>query len=115
MRLSGYVVVISLVTGLLPTASVLAETDAQFAAIAHLGDLNGVALHCRFLDQTERMKAGLVEILPKKRQLGEYFDVHTNMAFMDFIGKHASCPDRGDFSRRVGEALQVLRVEFSAE
>ncbi len=115
MRLSRYIIVITLITGLSVSSSAIAESDAQFAAIARLGDLNGVALHCHYLDQTERMKAGLVEILPKKRQLGEYFDVRTNMAFMDFISKRASCPDRGDFSRQVGEALQVLRTEFSAE
>ncbi len=115
MRLYRYSVVITAITALFMSSVAIAESDAQFAAIARLGDLNGVALHCHYLDQTERMKAGLVDMLPKKRQLGEYFDARTNMAFMDFISKRASCPDRGDFSGRVGEALQVLRAEFPAE
>ncbi len=91
-----------------------AESDAQFAAIARLAGLNAVALQCRFLDQTQRIKAALVERLPKKRYLGEYFDAKTNMAYMDALARHAACPEKSRLAADIGAAIAGLKTAFSA-
>ena len=100
---------------LLASAVARAESDAQFAAIAQLAALNGVALQCHYLDQTQRIKAALVAELPKKRHLGEYFDAKTNMAFMDAITRNASCPDKRRFLSEVDAGIAHLKDRFPAQ
>ncbi|RLW57751.1 MAG: hypothetical protein B6D70_14425, partial [gamma proteobacterium symbiont of Stewartia floridana] len=77
---------------LLGVVRVEAASDDQLAAIRALGSLNGVALHCGRLDQTQRIKQVLVRTLPKQRQLGELFDYQTNKSFMAFINDGRVCP-----------------------
>ena len=45
-------------------------SDEQYENIRTLGMLNGVALNCRYLVETQRMKRTLVDTLPKRRELG---------------------------------------------
>ncbi|WP_157606660.1 hypothetical protein [Sedimenticola selenatireducens] len=93
----------------LPAAAV---TEAQFDKIKSLGHLNGVALHCRFLDETRRMKEVLIKTLPKRRELGLAFDEQTNSSFMKFISDNQSCPDRLKFSHNVDSAIKALEEAF---
>ncbi len=99
---------------LLTCIAARAESDVQFGAIARLAALNAVALQCRFLDQTRRIKAALVDNLPKKRHLGEYFDAKTNMAYMDAIARHAQCPDKARFLSEVDDGIARLKEVFGA-
>lgn len=86
--------------------------DERLDAISALGDLNGIALHCNGLAETQRIKRVLVQTLPKRRQLGERFDYETNKSFMAFIESHGECPGQQDLSHRVDEALQRLRAAY---
>jgi hypothetical protein len=92
-----------------------AESEERLSAIRTLGKLNGVALHCKALVETQRMKRALVANLPKKRQLGELFDYETNRAFMAFIENRSSCPSPQTLSREVAAALEQLESVFSRE
>ncbi len=98
---------------LLFQGTAVAATDQQFAAIKRLGELNGVALHCRFLEQTQHMKRVLVMTLPKRRQLGELFDIETNTSFMSFMAAQATCPSVSTFKKQVDAAVQQLETVFS--
>ncbi len=104
--------IVGIIAGLLWAGGVAAVSDAQYQAIRGLGELNGIALQCHYLDQTRRMKKALVEALPKRRALGQGFDDVTNEAFLRFIEEKARCPERAEFEQRVGEAIQVLRRAF---
>ncbi|MCW8920848.1 MAG: hypothetical protein OQK42_01375 [Sedimenticola sp.] len=99
------------------STSVQAEgiTEQQYSAIKHLGDLNGVALNCGYLTETQRMKKALVLALPKRRQFGEVFDTETNTAFLSFIEKKSSCPDEQTLSAEVDEAILKLDTVFAGQ
>ena len=92
-----------------------AITDDQYNRIKRLGELNGVALHCSFLDEARRLKGALVIALPKRRQLGQAFEDVTNESFLAFIRSNSSCPDEALFSRQVDEAIDALNAAFSTE
>ncbi len=100
---------------LLAHNALFAESQGQLDAIRELGNLNGIALHCKALAETQRMKRALVANLPKKRQLGELFDYETNRSFMAFIDSNASCPSPQDLSHEVEAALQRLESAFTRE
>ena len=51
MRIS-YITVLVTALAALPSAPVGAVSEAQFETIRSLGVLNGVALHCQYLDET---------------------------------------------------------------
>ncbi|MEJ2454424.1 MAG: hypothetical protein P8103_09740 [Candidatus Thiodiazotropha sp.] len=95
--------------------SVFAESEDRLSAIRALGKLNGVALHCNALAETQRMKRALVANLPKKRQLGELFDYETNRSFMAFIENNASCPSPQALNREVDAALRNLESVYNRE
>ncbi len=99
---------------LLMATSVQAEgiTEPQYNAIKKLGELNGVALNCRYLVETQRMKKALVLALPKRRQFGEAFDTETNNAFLAFIEQKKACPDEQTLSTEVDSAILVLDSVF---
>jgi hypothetical protein len=97
---------------LLGQTTAQAASDEQLAAIRELGRLNGIALQCNALPETQRMKRALVANLPKRRQLGELFDYETNQSFMAFIQTQASCPDPQSLSRQVDEQLIQLETVF---
>ncbi|MCG8488267.1 MAG: hypothetical protein AB2551_07430 [Candidatus Thiodiazotropha sp.] len=89
-----------------------AASDDQLAAIRALGSLNGVALHCGRLDQTQRIKQVLVLRLPKQRQLGELFDYQTNKSFMAFINDNRVCPPAETFNQQIDTAIDKLNAVY---
>jgi hypothetical protein len=93
--------------------SVLAETEVQHATIARLGELNGVALQCRYFDQTQRIKQTLVANLPKRRELGLLFEDATNRSFMTFMQHDETCPGPAAFVGQVDSAVNDLEAAFS--
>jgi len=88
-------------------------SDDQYASIQALGTLNGVALHCRYLEETQRMKQALISTLPKRRELGMAFDQITNEAFLGFIERNETCPEASDFGESVDKAIHNLKQSFS--
>lgn len=97
------------------TTTVQAASETQLQAISEMGKLNGVALHCRYFDQVQRIKMVLVQNLPKQRMLGEWFEQSTNTAFMNFIESDSECPDALAFVHEVDTAVSQLETVFSNE
>ncbi|MCG7984253.1 MAG: hypothetical protein JAY90_16065 [Candidatus Thiodiazotropha lotti] len=104
--------ILMLLSILFGVVRVEAASDDQLTAIRALGSLNGVALHCGRLDQTQRIKQALVLALPKQRQLGELFDYQTNKSFMAFINEKRTCPATDAFNQRVDMALDNLNAVY---
>ena len=91
-----------------PYAAAESQQSDKLAAITALGSLNGIALHCNGLAETQRIKRALVANLPKRRQLGELFDYETNKSFMAFMEKNGVCPSPQDLAQQVDAALDRL-------
>lgn len=99
---------------LLQSGLLLAQpaSDEQLAAISRLGELNGIALQCRYIEQMQNIKRSMILNLPKKRELGFWFEQTTNTAFMDFLNKNAACPDSEVFTQQVNTARTRLETVF---
>ncbi|PVV15905.1 MAG: hypothetical protein B6D82_02365 [gamma proteobacterium symbiont of Ctena orbiculata] len=106
---------VSLFLTALGGAEASAQNSEQLAAISTLGRLNGIALHCKALAETQRMKRVLVATLPKRRQLGELFDYETNRSFMAFIEQDEACPSPHSLTLQVDEALERLQSLYPAK
>lgn len=89
-----------------------AASDAQLDAIAELGRLNGIALHCSYVTQVQQIKQALVLNLPKQRALGAWFEDKTNASFMAFISTNASCPSATEFMQEVNASIITLEAAF---
>jgi len=105
-------IIFCLLPALLWCGQGLAISDEQFESIKKLGNLNGVALHCGYLEETKRMKTALIDSLPKRRELGLAFDQITHESFMEFIQEQRSCPSAGEFSLQVEQAIERLEAIF---
>lgn len=110
MKKSIYLLPLFLVSVWQPVAQ--AATPAELAAISSMGELNGIALQCRYLKQMQRIKLSLVLHLPKQRELGDWFEQTTNNSFLDFMNKDAVCPDMGSFDQRVDSAIDGIATVF---
>ncbi|MES9860649.1 MAG: hypothetical protein ABW157_01560 [Candidatus Thiodiazotropha sp. LLP2] len=86
-----------------------AQSADQLAAITTLGSINGIALHCNALGETQKIKRVLVATLPKRRQLGELFDYETNKSFLSFINSNNTCPSPQSLVQQVDDALEILK------
>lgn len=102
--------VIALLLALAATAG--GAADARYTAVQALGELNGVALQCRYIDQVRRMKAAVVAYAPKERSFGLAFDEATNDAFLAFARRGDACPAADGFTRQVGHRIDALRDAF---
>ena len=91
------------------------DRDRRYTAIDALGEMNGVALQCKYLDEMRRMKAAVVRNAPKERSFGLAFDEATNRAFLRFIEQQQSCPHPEDFTARVEQRIDALRAVFAAD
>ena len=94
------------------TFQVFADTDEQLAAIEHLGQLNGVALQCKYVDQTRHIKQALVAVLPKQRNLGQVFQDATNKSFLEFIEQGGKCPAKDVLGTRIDSGVVALGSVF---
>jgi len=100
---------------MLPCAGSVAGMAGQREAVSRLGELNGIALQCRYLDQVRRMKQAVIGAAPQEREFGADFDAATNRAFLAFIDKGARCPGRATFEARVGTRIEELNASFAPE
>ena len=92
-----------------------ANQDRVYEAVDALGELNGIALQCRYIDQVRRMKAAVVAHVPKERLYGQAFDEATNRSFLRFIEEEGVCPSKPTFEREVGHRIDVLQNSVSRE
>ena len=86
----------------------MADEDRGQDTVRRLGELNGVALACRYFDQTGRIKRILIDHLPKERVLGQLFDEVTNASFLEFVNSGRFCPSPATFSGQVDQAERAL-------
>ncbi len=103
---------IPLVLLLLAIQAPAAEPTPRLQAIGRMGELNGVALQCRYLDQMRRIKQVLIRHLPKKRELGEWFEKTTQDSFMSFMEENRECPGLIEFERDLDAASQRIAEVF---
>jgi len=89
-----------------------AETAMTDVALKALGGLNGMALHCKYIDQSAKMRKAAVETLPKSRKYGEDFETATNDAFLSASKTGAACPDKAAFENDVASAIGLLKGAF---
>ncbi len=90
-----------------------AAADPRYDAVIALGNLNGVALNCKYVDQVKRMKAAVVENAPKERSFGLAFDQATNNGFLAFISENQRCPGPARFEREVGNGIEAVKRAFA--
>jgi hypothetical protein len=98
-----------LVALVLVPAAHAAEDGA--AAIAALGNLNGIALACQQPAVASRARNAMTTTAPKTRDNGERFENATNAAFLE-QGKGAACPDAAALAARLAEAEKRLQAAF---
>jgi hypothetical protein len=103
---------LALSTCLLLSGQAAADSDAQYAAVKSLGELNGVALHCRYFEQVKKMKAAVVQNAPKERSFGLAFDQSANDAFLAFIAAATPCPGAAGFELQVAQRIDAMRDAF---
>jgi hypothetical protein len=80
-----------LLIAILLSSQLNATTDEQRKAIENIGELNGVALQCSYIDKVRLIKLALVKNLPKQRILGQWFEDATNKSFMNFMETGQEC------------------------
>ena len=97
----------------LSSAVFAADEDLRYAAAKGLGELNGVALQCKYIDQVRRMKSAVVANAPKERSFGLAFDQATNDAFLAFISRGEACPTHATLARQVGHQIDAMREAFA--
>lgn len=106
-------------TGALALAIVIAaapaSADPRYEAVEALGALNGVALHCKYLDQVSRMKEAVIDNAPKERSFGLAFDDATNKAFLSMIEQVMACPSKSRFTADVEAAIRDLEQAFARD
>lgn len=103
--LAGFVFTVS-------STALFAETEEQIAAIEDMGKWYGIALPCKYLDQTRRIKQEMVAALPKKRYLGQVFEQATNRSFLDFANAREACPGEASLAKEVDIAVDTLNRVF---
>lgn len=107
--------VIVLAALMAPMCVLGAEPDARYESIGALGELNGIALQCKYLDQVRRMKQAVVASAPKERSFGLAFDQATNRSFLDFLAQAGPCPGPAGFELQVGERIDAVHRAFSTD
>ncbi len=106
------ITLLPLLSALVWLPSAQSATEDELASISRMGELNGIALQCSYVDQMQRIKQALVVNLPKRRELGEWFEKTTNTSFMSFMEKQSTCPDALIFVDDVGVAISKLETTF---
>lgn len=103
------------ITLLSPLGSTLASTHTEYRLVRQLGELNGVALHCHYFDQTTRMKRAMVESLPKVKALGDLFDQASHEGYLTLTRSGGGCPPVNRFTRQVGLTIAGMQAQFAGQ
>ena len=111
MKFKPLLLSVALLIFVTPVAN--AESDDQLDAIRGMGSLYGIALPCQYLDQTRRIKQGMVDNLPKKRYLGQVFEQATNESFLEFTKAGTGCPGEDAMAEQVEAAILRLQQVFA--
>lgn len=87
--------------------------DAGTAAIASLGQINGIALACQQPALASRARNAVQTTAPKTRASGEAFEQATNDAFLA-QGKGLVCPDTATLASRLSSAESQLQEAYKS-
>ncbi|MBF0218224.1 MAG: hypothetical protein HQL49_01655 [Gammaproteobacteria bacterium] len=112
------IITFTLLSGIVLSQALFGETaltgaSEQNSAVARLGELNGVALQCKYFKKTREIKEMLILHLPKQRAYGVIFDDESNRSFIDFMQNRRSCPESDLFSQSLETAYAALAKAFS--
>ena len=86
--------------------------DEGSAAIAAMGEINGVALACQQMAIVSRARNAITTTAPKTRGNGEIFEEATNASFLDFGKSKKTCPDTAALVQRLTDAEKRLTTAF---
>ncbi|HEX6734907.1 MAG TPA: hypothetical protein VF096_08830 [Azonexus sp.] len=89
----------------------LAADDAGTAAIASLGQINGIALACQQPAIASRARNAMQTTAPKTRASGEAFEQATSAAFLE-QGKGSTCPDVATLAAQLADAESRLQDAY---
>ncbi len=88
-------------------------SDPQSGAVAALGELNGLALHCGAHDQVRRIKSAVIASAPRTRAAGLAFEQATERAWNGLTAAGTPCPASAELAQRVNAAVVALEREAS--
>jgi len=96
------------------TVSGAAQADTKMTdiALSAVGNLNGIALHCKYIDVSVNIRKAAAETLPKLRQYGAAFEEATNTAFLDASRTAKPCPEKATFNKDVASAIGLMKSAF---
>lgn len=94
------------------TPPAFAISDSQTQSILRLGELNGIALKCQYLQQARQIKLSLVQSLPKQRGLGEIYENETNRSFLELINSDKACPGEATIEDMIQKAITNMKQHF---
>jgi len=89
--------------------------DEGSAAIAAMGEINGVALACQQMAIVSRARNAITTTAPKTRSNGEIFEEATNASFLDFGKSKKTCPDTAVLVQRLTDAEKRLTTAFAKQ
>ena len=85
--------------------------DAGLAEVEALGQFNGVALACDFIETSNHIKTVIIQYAPKSRRYGAAFEEATHNAFLDQTKKDpTTCPDGPTLNEQVDIATRHLQT-----
>lgn len=96
----------------LPLAAPVFAADEGTAAIASLGEINGIALACQQGALVARARNAVQTTAPKTRANGEAFEEATSNSFIAFGKAKQTCPEAATLLSRLGEAEKRLSAAF---
>ncbi|PKO93757.1 MAG: hypothetical protein CVU16_04560 [Betaproteobacteria bacterium HGW-Betaproteobacteria-10] len=89
-------------------------TDAGSAALAAIGEINGIALACAQPAIVSRARNAVTHSAAKTRANGEIFENATNAAYLK-QGKDVTCPDAPTLAKKITEAEKNLSTAFATK
>ena len=86
--------------------------DEGSAALAAIGEVNGIALACQQMAIVSRARNAVTTTAPKNRENGEKFEEATNASFLEFGKSNKTCPDVTTLVQRLTETEKRLSAAF---
>lgn len=86
-----------------------AAATALEANISALGELNGIALACRQMALSTRLRDIVIHQAPKERNIGERFEQATSESFLRQGQADHACPDSKTLAADIDRAQATLQ------
>ncbi len=112
--LSALLMAAAIAGGFAGSAQAQSADDLQ-KAVTELGKLNGIALACKQGALSARLREAVIDLAPKERTIGEYFEQATNETFLSFGQNDEKCPDGKTLADQAAAAREALRQAVGAK